>query len=106
SSDVCSSDLREEVGVGDARGGERIPERARDRVLADDRVERLRPPLPGQDLIAHRLTPRAEPPVPLTRHPRFNPASRSNTAEPHVPLARHPTFNPASPSATAPPPVP
>src|SRR5207249_220878 len=112
---------REEVGVGDARGGERIPERARDRVLADDRVERLGPPLPGQDLIAHRLTPRAEPPVPLTRHPRCNPASptdaarrrgppppgpgliaprRSAGAAPPVPLTRHPRFNPASRSNT------
>src|SRR2546428_1847580 len=42
---------REEVGVGDAPGGERVPEGARDRVLADDRVERLRPPFSRQYLV-------------------------------------------------------
>src|SRR5207249_11354949 len=51
---------REEVGVGDPPGGERVPERARDRVLADDRVERLRPPFSREYLIAHWLSPRAE----------------------------------------------
>src|SRR5437762_3441825 len=41
----------EEVGVGYAAGRERVPERPRDRVLPDDRVERLRSPLPREDLI-------------------------------------------------------
>src|SRR5207247_2150221 len=76
---------REEVGVGDAPGRERVPERARDRVLADDRVERLRPPFPRQDLITHGLTPRAEPPAPITRHPRSKPGSRSNAMAVHPP---------------------
>src|SRR3989449_9224216 len=36
-------------------------------------------------LIAHGSTRRAEPPVPVTRHPRFNPASRSDTVTVHPP---------------------
>ena len=45
----------EEIGVRDAPGRERVLQRARDRILPDDRVERLRPPLPRQHLIGHRL---------------------------------------------------
>src|SRR5262249_28113492 len=44
---------REEIRVRDAVRSERVPQRARDRVLSDDRVERLRPPLPGEYLIRH-----------------------------------------------------
>src|SRR5262245_55744323 len=44
----------EEIGVGHAAGRERIAERARDRILPDDRVEDLRPPLPRQNLISQR----------------------------------------------------
>src|SRR6266481_6352971 len=74
----------EEVGVGDAAGDERVLQRPRDRVLADDRIERLRPPLPCEHLITHRghLTGRlrdAEPRVPITRHLRFTPAAGSDT---------------------------
>src|SRR6266436_6392389 len=74
----------EEVGVGDAAGDERVLQRPRDRVLADDRLERLRPPLPREHLITHRghLTGRlrdAEPRVPITRHLRFTPAAGSDT---------------------------
>src|SRR2546427_8366806 len=39
----------------------------------------------SQYLIAHGSTRRAEPPVPVTRHPRFNPASRSDTVTVHPP---------------------
>ncbi len=101
----------EEVGVGDAAGDERVLQRPRDRVLADDRLERLRPPLPCEHLITHQqyLTGRlrdAEPRVPITRHLRFTPASRSDTAEPRVPITRHLRFAPASRSDTAEPRVP
>src|SRR6266446_2092152 len=95
----------EEVGVGDAAGDERVLQCPRDRVLADDRLERLRPPLPREHLITHRqyLTGRlrdAGPRVPITRHPRFTPVSRSDTAEPRAPIARHPRLTPAAGSDT------
>src|SRR5207248_3069550 len=44
---------REEIGVGDPVRPQSVPERACDRVLPDDRVERLRPPLPGEHLVRH-----------------------------------------------------
>src|SRR6058998_887435 len=36
-----------------APGRQRVAQRPRDGVLSDDRFERLRPPLAGEDLIAH-----------------------------------------------------
>ena len=44
---------REEIGVRDAPGHQRIAQRSGHRLLPDDRVELLRPPLPGQDLVGH-----------------------------------------------------
>src|SRR3972149_6519983 len=41
------------MGVGDPVRRQRIPERPRDRLLADHRVEGLGPPLPRQHLVAH-----------------------------------------------------
>ena len=50
----------EQVGVRDAARSERVPQRARDRILTDDRIERLRPPLSSENLIAHGLTGRLD----------------------------------------------
>jgi hypothetical protein len=47
---------REEIGVGDPPRRQRVAQRARDRVLPDDLVERRRSILPGQYLVAHRNT--------------------------------------------------
>ena len=44
----------EQVRMRDAPGGQRIAERAHDRILPDDRLERRRPILPRENLIAHR----------------------------------------------------
>src|SRR6202022_4442332 len=44
----------EEVGVGPPARAERVEQRAGNRVLPDDRVELLRPPLPCEDLIRQR----------------------------------------------------
>ena len=44
---------REEVGVVDAPVGDGVLERGHDRLLADDLLERLRPVLAGEDLVAH-----------------------------------------------------
>ena len=45
----------EEVGVRHAPGRQRVAQRPRDGVLSDDRLERLRPPLPGENLITQQL---------------------------------------------------
>jgi hypothetical protein len=42
----------QQVGVGDAAAGDRVLERAHHMVLADDVIERLRPPFSSEDLIA------------------------------------------------------
>src|SRR5262245_26505464 len=90
----------EEVGVGNAAGDERVLQRPRDRVLADDRLERLRPPLSCEHLITHQryLTgrlrdaeprvpiTRAKPGPPITRHQRCKPSSRSDA----IVVAVHP----------------
>ena len=60
---------REEIGVRHAAGRQRVPERPGDRVLPDDRVEYLRPPLSRQDLVAHILLTRR---CKVTVHPPLN----------------------------------
>src|SRR2546422_979445 len=55
----------EEVGVRHAPGRQRVAQRPRDGVLSDDRFERLRPPLAGEDLIAHVA-------IKVTVHPPSN----------------------------------
>src|SRR5262249_62009581 len=77
----------EQIGMRDAPGRQRIAQRAGDRILADDRVERLRPPLSREDLIAHTepptasqpLTGRPAPRASRTGHPCLKPISRSYT---------------------------
>src|SRR5206468_10875806 len=116
----------EEVGVGDAAGDERVLQCPRDRVLADDRLERLRPPLPCEHLITHRqyLTNRlhvrspahlslatlgsSRPRAPIQRNPVHPSLATFGSRRPHapiqrnpgVPLTRHLRFTPASRSDT------
>jgi hypothetical protein len=98
--------------VRDAPGGQRIAQRPGDRILTDDRLERLRPPLSGKNLITHterlngraepppRLTTRAEPPPRLTT--RAEPSPRLTTrAEPLPSISGHPRFKPTSRSYTS-----
>ena len=80
----------EEIGVGDPARAERVAERARDRVLPDDRVELLRPPLPRQDLIRQR-------PCTLNRTDRPAIAAR-NLLRPGTPTAHGRSALPLLPS--------
>src|SRR5262249_13890651 len=51
----------EEIGVGDAPRPQRVAQGARDRVLADDGLERLWAPLPSEHLVGHRFACRHAP---------------------------------------------
>src|SRR6266436_10060674 len=77
----------EEVGVGDAAGDERVLQRPRDRVLADDRLERLRPPLPREHLITHRqyLTGRLR-----MRDPAYPSLATLGSRRPRAPIQQWP----------------
>src|SRR6266568_7574273 len=88
----------EEVGVGDAAGDERVLQRPRDRVLADDRLERLRPPLPREHLITHRqyLTGRLR-----MRDPAYPSLAILDSSRPQPPIQRTPRTHHSPPSAHA-----
>src|SRR5262245_39278638 len=66
-----SAGTGEEVGMSDAPGRQRVAQRPRDRVLPDDRLKRLRPPLPREDLITQ-----------VAVHPPPNGPSCDRPAEP------------------------
>src|SRR5262249_20213710 len=97
----------EQVGMRDPAGGQRVAKRTRDRVLPDDRVEGLRPPLPSENLIAQMTVhpPSNGPYCDLSPEPapaRYSHGTREGrlTVAPFrawrgstIPVAWGPTFN-------------